>query len=81
MSKEDVFAAVQEIVSETADIEVDEVSLQSSLMNDIGLSSMDIMSMISDIEKAYKIKISEKMLRTFVTVQDIVECVAAKTEE
>ena len=80
MTREDIFEGIQEILSEELDIDKDEVQLGSNLINDIGLSSVEVMNLIASVEKAFSIRISEKLLRTFVTTQDIVDCIAAKLE-
>ena len=77
----DIFEKVREIIADSADLEAESILPEKSLMNDLDLTSMDIMTMIADFEKAFGIRIPEKVLRTFVTVQDVMDCIAAKLEE
>lgn len=81
MTKESIFEKVQEIFAEELDIDKEEVQPGSKLISDIGLSSVEILSLIARIEKTFSVRISEKLLRTFVTTQDIVDCIAARLED
>ena len=81
MDTTEIFEKVREIIADTADIEPEEILPEKKLMDELDLTSMDIMTMISDFEKAFSVKIPEKVLRTFVTVQDIIDCVVTKLEE
>ena len=66
---------IAEIIEDIADIPVDEIELNSSLIDD--LSSIEIMSVISKIESDYSIKISEKQILGIDTVADLLSVIAA----
>lgn len=80
MIKESIFEKVQKILVEELDVDKEEVTPDSRLISDIGLSSVEVMNLIASVEKVFSIKIHEKLLRTFVTTQDIVDCIAARLE-
>ena len=81
MTKETTFEKVQEIFSKELDIDKEEIKLDSSLVSDIGLSSVELLTLIAEIEKTFSFRISEKQLRTFVTTQNLVECIIANQKE
>jgi len=81
MTKDFIFEKLQDILEEELDLEQDEIQADSRLIQDLGLTSMDILSIISSAEKAFAVKIPERLLRTFVSVQDVVDCIFAKAEE
>lgn len=81
MSNEEILNKVQQIIAEDLDMDTEEVQADSNLINDIGLTSMDLLNLIASLEKAFSIRIPEKLMRTFVSVQDVVDCIFAKTEE
>ncbi len=68
---------IAEIIEDVADIPVDEIELNSSLIDDLDLSSIEIMSVISKIESDYSIKISEKQILGIDTVADLLSVIAA----
>ena len=76
MSAQEIFEKVRDILADTADLEPEEILPEKNMMNELDLTSMDIMTAIAEFEKEFSIKIPEKMLRTFVTVQDVADCIA-----
>ncbi len=67
---------IELIIEDVADIPVDEIEETSSFMDDLDLSSLEIMSIISKIEKEFSIKISEKELLSVETVADLAQLIA-----
>ena len=53
-------------------IGVEEVKPEPSLMDDLGLESLQIYTMLSDLEILFSIRIPEKVLMRVDTVQDMV---------
>ncbi len=51
----------------------DEIAPEASLMDDLGLESLQIYEMLSDLEAALKIRIPERVLMRVETVQDMAE--------
>lgn len=73
MKKDQVLESVMEIISKTTDIPMDELSAEKEMMDDLDMSSLEIMTMISSVEKAFKLRISSDALRDFVTIEDIAD--------
>ena len=70
-----MFEKVKEILSrytETTDIEK-----QSSLEADLGLSSFDVISIVTDFEEELHIEILDRDISKFVCVNDILEYLEA----
>lgn len=80
MNTEYIFKEVRHILVEELDVDAEDIQPESELVSDIGLSSVEIMNLVFRLEKSFSIRISERLLRTFVTTQDIVNCVYAKLE-
>ena len=74
---EDIFEKIKDIFVDQTDVE-DEIFMDSNLMNDLGLTSMDVFTAVAEIKKKFKITVPEKDLRSFVTMGDIVRYVASK---
>ena len=55
--------------------EVDELTLDNELVNDLEISSMDVLFLISSLEEEFKVKVMEKDIRKMVTVGDVVQII------
>lgn len=66
------------IISAETDISVEEIRMDSVLMDDLDLSSLEIVNMINAFEKNFQIRISVKDTRQFIEVKDIVEFILQK---
>ncbi len=66
---------IQDFLWENYDIEKDEVLLSSELINDLGLTSFQLMEMCAQIEAEYDIEISEDRMLEIVSVEDFITAV------
>ncbi len=55
-----------------------EITLQSDLQNDIGLESIDIITVVFELEDEFNIEIPDQDIENARTVGDIVTCVQKK---
>ncbi|MBQ3584992.1 MAG: acyl carrier protein [Lachnospiraceae bacterium] len=67
------FDKVKEIIMETLNCGEDKITLEASLMDDIGADSLDAAELSMALEEAFGITISDEALADFVTVKDIVD--------
>ena len=67
----DKFEVVAGIIEEVADIPKDEIEQESSLIDDLDLSSLEIMTIINNISRKFSIKITEQQILEIETVADI----------
>lgn len=74
----DTFNEIVEIIVDIADITKEEIRTDSSLIDTLDLNSLEILSIVAEIEKKYSVKISEKELLSIATVDDIVKMVESK---
>jgi len=73
MEREDILAQIAAVLQDVADIAPEDVNEDSVLMDDLDLSSMEILTIIADLEETFGLRIAEKDLRTIVTVGDLVD--------
>lgn len=66
------FEIVAEVIEDVADISRDEINMDSSLMDDLELSSLELMTIFSDISRKTSVQISNNDILKFETVADIV---------
>lgn len=75
MCKEDVLKRVIELFS--AMTEAEEITEDSELIDDLEISSMDVLFLISSLEEEFRIQVPEKAIRKMVTVGDVAEVITS----
>ena len=73
----ETFEKIVDIIVDVADIAKEDISLDSNLIDDLDLSSLEIMSVISKIEKTFSIKLDEKKLLSIENIGDFAEYIDA----
>lgn len=81
MDKPEIERTVAEIVSNKLDVEIDRVRLDSDLAIDLGMSSMDAIELVFEIEDRFNIEVPEEKLANIRRVKDLVELLSAETAE
>lgn len=71
--KMEKFDEVAKIIEEVADIPVDEIENDSSLIDDLDLSSLEIMTILNNVSRKFGVKITEQQTLEIETVGDIVK--------
>ena len=69
---------IASIIEDIADIPINEITEDSSFIDDLDLSSLEIMSIVGDVERKFSIKISEDELLSISTVGDLAKAVQNK---
>lgn len=57
--------------------EADEITADSALIDDLEISSMDVMLLVSNLEAEFNIKVPESEFRKMVTVSDVFDIITA----
>lgn len=70
-----VFERVREIIAEQLDVDIEEISPDTSLTKDLEADSLDAVEIIMALEDEYDIEIPDEVAEEFKTVADIVKCV------
>lgn len=73
MSRIDVLEKIMQQIEDIADIPQDEMEETSMLMDDLELSSLEIMTLIAELEKEFDVRIPEKSLRNLITIGDMAD--------
>ena len=76
MVNNNILQRVIDLFATMADTE-EEITADSELIEDLGISSMDVLFLISSLEEEFKIKVPEKEIRKIVTVGDVVDTIIA----
>ena len=73
MNRSEIIAQIVGILEDVAEISPDEVR-----EDDLDLSSMEILTIVADLEETFGIRIPEKELRSFVTISDLADYLSAR---
>ena len=73
MEREEIKNKLYEMVSEVLEISVDEIDQDKALMDELDISSLEIMTMIADLEAQFQIVIPENDIRGMVRIRDIID--------
>lgn len=68
-----VFEKVKEIIVEQLGVEEDDVTLESSFLDDLGADSLDIVELIMALEEEFDLQIPDSEAEKITTVGDVVE--------
>lgn len=62
-----------EIIANIAEIPAKKITLESNLITDLELGSLDLVTLVSEFEEKYNITVEDKDVKNLQTVQDIVD--------
>ena len=77
MERSEIVSQILAILEDVAEISPEDVTEDSVLMDDLDLSSMEILNVVADLEETFGLRIPEKELRNFVTISDLADYLAA----
>ncbi len=67
------FEKLQKIISEVLNVEADEITMETTFVDDLGADSLDIFQIIMGIEEEFDIEIANEEAENIITVADAVE--------
>ena len=81
MSVEEIFQTMSELVAEQFAMEPAEVTMDTSLEEDLGADSVDLVELVMAMEEEFEVgEIQEEDLKTPKTVGDAVNYIASKVK-
>lgn len=78
MTREEVFSKVKETLIENLDLEDVEISEESNLSEDLDATSLELVDLAMDLEKALDTRIELEELTGIETVGDVVDLITKK---
>ena len=69
------------IISEYQDIPADTIHADTHLVNDLGFTSYDVVSLVGKFEDEFDIEVPDRKIKLMKTVDDIVKFIEVATEE
>ncbi len=79
MAKDRIFEKVKEIVVDQLGVTEEEVTEESSFVDDLGADSLDVVELIMAFEEAFDIEIPDEDAERIATVKDAVNYLREKT--
>lgn len=67
------FETIRKILSDYLEIDENEITLESDLVDDLGASSIDLVDLAMSVEDEFDIELPDELIETVQTVSDIVE--------
>jgi len=80
MTRDDIFKRTVALLAVMTEAEAEEITEESDLMEDLDVSSMDVMIVVSSLEEEFGVKVSEMLLQNVCTVGDVVDVIADLTK-
>ena len=74
------FEKLQEIIAEVLNVDPEEITMDTTFVDDLGADSLDLFELTMALEDEYGIEIPSEDLEKIVTVGDVVEYVNAHKE-
>ena len=62
----------EEIIKIIAEVPEESINLKTNLIADLDLESLDLVTLVSEIENKYQLEIPDKEIKKIQTVEDIV---------
>ena len=72
-----VFEKIRAVICEQLSVPEDKITLETSLLSDIGADSLDIFQIISNLEDEFNVEFSNDVVTEMKTVGDAVEYIKA----
>lgn len=75
MTKEEIFKTVQSIAADELDTDVDKISMNTSIQNDLNADSLDVFEIMNELEDKFDIELDDDNAKAE-TISDVVDLVA-----
>lgn len=77
-----VFDKIKELLAEQFLMDVDEITMELSFVDDLGADSLDVVELVMAMEEAFDLpEIDEEALKSLMVVGDVVRYISAQLEE
>ena len=82
MTMEEIFKTMQDLIAEQFAIDADEISMESSFVDDLGADSVDLVELVMAMEEEFELGMTaEDEVKAIKTVGDAVNYVAGKLND
>lgn len=78
MAREDVVTALKEVLVDKLQVDADSVTDEANLFDDLGLDSIDLMTVVMAIEERFDIEVPDDELEDVTTISQAADLLSAK---
>lgn len=78
MARQDVVTALKEVLVDKLQVEADTVTEDANLFDDLGLDSIDLMTVVMAIEERFDIEVPDDELEDVTTIGQAADLLSAK---
>ena len=75
-----VFEKIKNIVAEQLGVNADEITMESTFVEDLGADSLDVVELVMAMEDEFDMEIDEDQAENISTVGDVVEYIKANCD-
>ena len=75
-----MFETLKNVLVEELQLDPDEITLDAELTNDLGINSIELADLIMLCEDRFEIEIEDDDIHKFITINDVVTYLEAKTQ-
>lgn len=75
MNRQEIIDTIKEMVADIADIDVTEIADDASFMDEIELSSLEVMTMMADLEDRLGVSIDEEKASRVSTIEELADLI------
>ena len=75
------FDKLREIIAEVLNVDADEITMETTFVDDLGADSLDVFQIVMGIEEEFDIQIEAEEAEHIVSVEDAVEEIKKKLAE
>lgn len=68
-----IFEQLQEIIADQLELDVEEITYDSHILDDLGADSLDVVDLVMSIEDEFGIEVPDEALENIRTVEDMVK--------
>jgi acyl carrier protein len=76
-----IFEKVKDIIAEQLGVDLEEINMESSFVDDLGADSLDIVELIMALETEFDLEIPDEDAEKISSVSDVVNYIKNHTEE
>jgi acyl carrier protein len=80
-SNSEIEKLVFDVLAQKASIEVEKIDLESALIEDLGMDSLDAIEAVFQFEEEFGLEIDDEDIRQFEIVQDVVDYINRRLSE
>lgn len=70
------FLKIRVIIAEQLDIDLEDITLETSIVDDLKADSLDVVELVMAFEDEFEIKIDDDVLEKIQTVEDILDAIS-----